>query len=109
MSILPSRAPIKMFKQLLASEFRPHGELAESHRRKSVFLREACRELQNVRVIPKRAEEIDESFDWLISRAVSPADILRLKLANNLALLIGKEDASNLHGTNEAIPWGKHR
>src|SRR5258708_39356688 len=158
MSILPLRAPIKMFKQLLASEFRPHGELSElqldqlerhynsltrwnqrlnltrirdleesvkfhyceslflgrslpsgihrivdvgsgggfpglpvailrpecqitlieSHQRKSVFLREACRELQNVRVVPKRAEEIDESFDWLISRAVSPADILKL-------------------------------
>jgi 16S rRNA (guanine(527)-N(7))-methyltransferase RsmG len=90
---------------------RPEFEitLVESHQRKSVFLREASRELRNVRVIPKRAEEIDESFDWLISRAVSPADILKLNLSSNVALLIGEGDASTLRGATQAIPWGEQR
>jgi 16S rRNA (guanine527-N7)-methyltransferase len=90
---------------------RPECEvtLVESHQRKSVFLREATRELPNVRVIPKRAEDVDESFDWLISRAVTPSDVLRLRLAVSVALLIGEEDASKLNGTSEAVPWGKRR
>jgi 16S rRNA G527 N7-methylase RsmG len=83
--------------------------LVESHQRKSVFLREASRQLTNVKVIPKRAEDVDEAFDWLISRAVAPSDILRLGLARSFALLIGKEDASKLDGTSKAIPWGSDR
>src|SRR5580658_1658888 len=90
---------------------RPECEitLVESHQRKSVFLREASRQLTNVKVIPKRAEDVDEAFDWLISRAVAPSDILRLSLARSFALLIGKEDASKLVGTSKAIPWGSDR
>src|ERR1700733_694480 len=63
--------------------FRPDCDvtLVESHQRKSVFLREAARGLSNVRVISSRAEEVQERFDWLISRAVAPSDIFLLGLA----------------------------
>src|SRR5580658_10060097 len=45
--------------------------LVESHQRKAVFLREASRKVGNVRVIAKRADDVEEEFDHLISRAVS--------------------------------------
>jgi 16S rRNA (guanine(527)-N(7))-methyltransferase RsmG len=83
--------------------------LVESHQRKSVFLRESSRDLKNVRVFARRAEEIDDTFDWLISRAVSPSDILGLNLSENVALLIGKEDAASLDGPADRIPWGNNR
>ena len=83
--------------------------LVESHQRKSVFLREASRQLPNVRVLAKRAEEVDEIFDRVISRAVAPSEVLRLKLAPSFALLVGAEDASNLTGKSEAVPWGNRR
>ena len=91
--------------------FRPDSEivLVESHQRKAVFLREATRKLANVKVISKRAEEVDSSFDWLISRAVAPADILKLKLADSIALLIGEGDGAHLQGISKMLPWGKSR
>ncbi len=49
--------------------------LIESHQRKAVFLREASREIRNVRVVAGRAEEMCESFDWVVSRAVSYGDL----------------------------------
>jgi 16S rRNA (guanine(527)-N(7))-methyltransferase RsmG len=90
---------------------RPECEitLVESHQRKAVFLREASRELKNVRVAPQRAEEIVDSFDWLISRAVAPLELLRLDLSRSVALLIGEEDAATLIGEKDSIPWGNHR
>ncbi len=81
----------------------------ESHQRKAVFLREAARDLRNVKVIAKRAEDIQEHFDWLISRAVSPADVLRLNISEQSALLIAEEDAVKLSGEALPIPWGNHR
>jgi 16S rRNA (guanine527-N7)-methyltransferase len=91
--------------------FRPDCEvtLVESHQRKAVFLREAVRRLKNVRVISKRAEDVHEHFDWLISRAVSPADVLRLNVSDQVALLIGEEDAVKLKGERIAVPWGNQR
>jgi 16S rRNA (guanine527-N7)-methyltransferase len=91
--------------------FRPECEvtLVESHQRKSVFLREASRELPNIRVIAKRAEEVEESFDWVISRAVAPSEVLQLDSARSFALLLGAEDASRLGGESEPIPWGDRR
>jgi len=70
-----------------------HVTLIESHQRKAVFLREATRNLSNVRVLARRAEEVDEKFDWAISRAVSYADLGKsLKsLARSAALLTGAE------------------
>ncbi len=65
--------------------------LIESHQRKAVFLKEASRELGNLRVIAKRAEAVESTFDWMISRAVSYKDLQGLvgKLALSVALLTG--------------------
>ena len=90
---------------------RPECEvtLVESHQRKAVFLRESSRTLKNVCVLSKRAEEIADRFDWLVSRAVAPSDVLNLRVADNVALLIGDDDAAGLEGSTEQIPWGEHR
>ena len=40
--------------------------LVESHQRKSVFLREATRELRNIQVIAKRIEDVAETFEWIV-------------------------------------------
>jgi len=88
--------------------------LVESHQRKAVFLREASRKVGNVRVIAKRAEDVEEEFDHLISRAVSYED-LRVSL-KNLAwaadLLTGAESPADLGidwDEPVAVPWGKTR
>jgi 16S rRNA (guanine527-N7)-methyltransferase len=77
-------------------------DLVESHQRKAVFLTETSRQLGlgNVRVLAKRAEEVVELYDWMISRAVKPDDVLRLNLAPNVSVL----------GTaGEKLPWGDGR
>ena len=74
--------------------------LVESHQRKAVFLSEATRNLPNVQVLSVRAEDITESYDWMISRAVRPEHVLKLKLASNVAVL-GTE--------GEKLPWGESR
>jgi 16S rRNA (guanine(527)-N(7))-methyltransferase RsmG len=68
--------------------------LIESHQRKAVFLREASRKLPNVRVVAKRAEDVAERFDWVVSRAVSYDDLGKSlgKLADQAALLTGAEE-----------------
>ena len=83
--------------------------LAESHLRKAVFLREATRGLKNVKIAAKRAEDLAGRFDWVVSRAVAPAEVLRLDLASSFALLIGETDASKLEGTVDRLPWGNQR
>jgi 16S rRNA (guanine527-N7)-methyltransferase len=75
-------------------------DLVESHQRKAVFLREAARSLTNVQVLAQRAEEVTDSYDWTISRAVRPEDVLKLKLAPHVAIL-GAE--------GESLPWGERR
>jgi len=89
---------------------RPECEvtLVESHQRKGVFLREASRNLKNVKVVTDRAENLKAEFDWLVSRAVSPKGLLKLKLANNLALLVGSEEVPGFD-QREQIPWGTDR
>ena len=82
--------------------------LIESHRRKGVFLKEASRGLANVSVITGRAEQVRAGFDWLVSRAVSLAGIVTLRLADNLALLVGGEEARGFE-IKELIPWGHRR
>jgi 16S rRNA (guanine527-N7)-methyltransferase len=88
--------------------------LVESHQRKAVFLREASRKVANVRVLAKRAEDVDEEFDRLISRAVSYADLrFSLKrLAPAADLLTGAEEPPGLGMDWEeavAVPWGNAR
>jgi 16S rRNA (guanine527-N7)-methyltransferase len=82
--------------------FRPRSAvtLIEAHQRKAVFLREASRVIANVRVVPKRAEEVRESFDWVVSRAVSMADLGKSArhLGSRFALLAGLE--------GPAAEWG---
>jgi hypothetical protein len=41
-----------------------------------------------------------ETYDWMISRAVRPDDVLKLKLAPNIAVL-GTE--------GDKLPWGESR
>jgi 16S rRNA (guanine527-N7)-methyltransferase len=82
--------------------------LVESHQRKAVFLREASRNLGNVQVVTDRAENLQASYDWAVSRAVSPAEVSKLQLANNLALLVGSEELPGFE-RREAIPWGTSR
>jgi 16S rRNA (guanine527-N7)-methyltransferase len=68
--------------------------LIEAHQRKAVFLKEAARGHQNIRVLAKRAEDVAEEFDWAISRAVSSEDLAGVlgKLGPRAALLTGAEE-----------------
>lgn len=88
--------------------------LVESHQRKAVFLREVSRKIGNVRVIAKRAEEVDQEFDHLISRAVSYEDLRSSlkKLAPTVDLLTGAEEPPSLGLQWSApilVPWGNAR
>jgi 16S rRNA (guanine527-N7)-methyltransferase len=85
--------------------------LIESHQRKTVFLREASRIVPNVRVLSSRAEDVQERFSWVVSRAVSPDEVIQLELARNIALLVGQQDAHKLGSawTLIDLPWGKER
>ena len=74
--------------------------LVESHQRKAVFLREAARALANVRVLALRAEALTDLYDWTISRAVRPKDVLELQLSPHVAVL-GVE--------GDSLPWGEKR
>lgn len=92
--------------------------LAESHRRKAVFLREATRGWHNVHVFPGRAESICEQFDWVVARAVRWEEVLKVaaRLGRCLGLLLGTEDAARAAEAAgvawEApvrLPWGRRR
>ena len=97
--------------------FRPDCRvtLIESHRRKAVFLKEAARRLTNVRVLGMRAEDITESFECAISRAVSYRHLIGVlqKLGSCAELLTGAEEPLALLNFtwNEPIPlpWGRGR
>ena len=82
--------------------------LVDSHQRKAVFLREASRSLKNVSVVTGRAENLSSEYDWLVSRAVHPNDVLKFKLANSLALLVGREELPGFE-RRDAVPWGTNR
>ncbi len=89
--------------------------LAESHQRKAVFLREATRDYDNVRVEGRRAEELARDFDCVISRAVRWQDVARIA-CRELALLLGEQDAAEASQSPAFVwnppiplPWGNHR
>jgi 16S rRNA (guanine527-N7)-methyltransferase len=82
-------------------------DLIESHQRKAAFLREASRQLPNLNVVSKRAEECTGGYDWMISRAVRVEHLLRLRLASSLAVLVGASDADGLEVLK--VPWGERR
>ena len=89
--------------------------LIESHQRKAVFLKEASRKLRNIRVLAKRAEEVKETFDWAVSRAVSYEDLAGSlpRLAPKVALLTGAEAPPISLGyvwqPPIRLPWGQLR
>ena len=106
------------FPGLVAAVVRPdcQFDLIESHQRKAVFLKEASRGLANVRVIARRAESVPDRYQWVISRAVRPADVVKMDLAPCIALLIGVEDADQLGAADDlpafriqSLPWGENR
>jgi 16S rRNA (guanine527-N7)-methyltransferase len=78
--------------------------LIESHQRKAVFLREATRGFLNVEVIAKRAEDVRQTFDWVVSRAVSWSDLEGLSLAPRLALI-----GTDAEGKSIPLPWDHER
>lgn len=78
--------------------------LIESHQRKSVFLKEATRGLPNVTVISKRAEDVVQKFDWVVSRAVSWRELQGLDLAPKLALI-----GTDATGAAIPMPWANER
>lgn len=89
--------------------------LVEAHQRKAVFLREASRDLPNVRVLAVRAEDVAGVYDRVISRAVSYEDLSGVlkRLARAADLLTGAEEPPESMGFawREAIllPWGRQR
>jgi len=89
--------------------------LIEAHLRKAAFLKEATRDLANVRVIADRADRVVETFDWVVSRAVRYSDMVGAlkKLARNAELLTGEVRAADLNGFQWRepirLPWGAHR
>lgn len=87
--------------------------LIESHRRKSVFLREATRTLANVQVLADRVENVDGKFDWAVWRAVQFSGIEKSvsKLSARVAIL-GTEQPSGSRftwNTSIQLPWGHQR
>ena len=80
--------------------------LLESHKRKAVFLREATRELGNVEVLAERAEEVSGAWDVLVSRAVSPSEVLVQvpRLASRVGMLVG-DDFLRERGRFPEVQW----
>ncbi len=88
--------------------------LIESHGRKAVFLKEATRGLANVRVVAERSERVAGVFDWAVSRAVNPSEILAWLRghAKAVGLLTGSEEPALVSfswNPPVKLPWGTHR
>lgn len=92
--------------------------LVESNQRKAVFLREAARHLGNVAVSPVRAEDSNESFDWIVSRGVRARDVTSFlpRIASRVGLLLGvsgraeAENQKSIAWSNPIqLPWGDRR
>jgi 16S rRNA (guanine527-N7)-methyltransferase len=87
--------------------------LVERDVRKSVFLREASRNLPNIVVATKQFEEISDQFDWLISRAVNLAATRSGPLPKHAGVLGGQSLGADrgLVASYEwrklAVPWEK--
>lgn len=99
---------------------KPHWRvtLVESHKKKAVFLRESVRTLANVSVISERFENVSETCDWVVARAVESATILAHvpRLAPNVGLMLGEDDFSILRRDSSVawaepvrLPWGDRR
>jgi 16S rRNA (guanine(527)-N(7))-methyltransferase RsmG len=85
--------------------------LVESVGKKAAFLRESCH-LLNVEVIHSRAEETAKRFDWVVSRAVRPMDVVQWadQMGAGVSILAGRQDAEGLEGFQVIdLPWGENR
>ncbi len=80
--------------------------LVESDQRKAVFLREATRGMSNVRVRSVRAQDVEPRFDWMTSRAVSTKELLKLNVADRIALLLASAAANGVELWSTPLPWG---
>lgn len=91
--------------------------LIESHKRKAVFLSEATRSLANVRVLARRAEEVNERFDWAVCRAVKWSEALPelMRLASRVAFLTSEAEGELIKAAGVSweepvkLPWGERR
>jgi len=88
--------------------------LIDSHQRKGVFLRESSRDLPNINVIAKRAETVEDRFDWALSRAVKFSEIEEVAglMSGCVSLLAGLERPSEncfTWNTPIQLPWGSGR
>ena len=92
--------------------------LLEANQRRAVFLKEATRELPNVRVVAERGERFDQRHDCIVARAVNVPEVLRCvpRLADTIGLLVsegaveGLSKAVNLRWTQSVrIPWSETR
>jgi 16S rRNA (guanine527-N7)-methyltransferase len=100
--------------------FRPEWRvsLVESNQKKAVFLREATRGIPNIQILGKRAQELSDPFDWVVSRAVEPREVTSFvpRLAPRIGLMIGEDDFSPLQTRRDIawsepvrLPWGDRR
>jgi 16S rRNA (guanine527-N7)-methyltransferase len=82
--------------------------LVESNQRKAVFLRESARKLKNMQVIAARIQSIELPSDWVVARAVDPAEVLSNipRLGQKIGLLVGEEDFASIQ-TQSRIAWAK--
>jgi len=93
-------------------------KLIEANQRKAVFLREATHLVNNVAVLGERAEDVQISCDWIVSRAVNPVEVVRSvpRIASQVALMVGRDDFSTIKSTPDIawsepvqLPWGDRR
>jgi len=111
------------FPGIPAAILRPelHFTLIESNARKCVFLTESTRRLPNVHVLNTRAMPCSADwqsaadcqsatpYDWVISRAVDPQEVLTAHLARNHALLLSTKQEAPPTWRQIPIPWGINR
>jgi len=85
-----------------------HVFLIESVQRKAVFLREATRHLPNIEVLGGRAEDVQSAFDWIVSRAVNPGDVLKNipSLAPKVGLLLSERGLGQIK-SRQGIAWSE--
>ena len=81
--------------------------LVESNQKKAAFLKESTRDVSNVRVLGCRAEDLEERFDWLVSRAVAWEDLPLL--ARRIALLATEPGPEFGWSKKIRLPWGDRR
>ena len=68
-----------------------------------------------MRVIGRRAEDVPENFDWVVSRAVKYSSVagVLIKLGKSAEVLTGEVRAGELPGFEWQepirLPWGEHR